>query len=226
MSLFLSLECSFSEGSLSLSEISKGLKFLAEKKWTHQPFIKAHSDRIPLEIDRALKRAGKRLSDLGWLAVGTGPGRWTGARTAVNAARALAFALKIPVFPLNSLRICAQPFLSGKEPVLTAFNGFNSQVYFGEFYSKKDLRGKIRLLDFKGWLKEMEAKIRRAKGNKLLCLSDLEDFYPVPESLKKALAIKKIFPTAKSLARAAFEGGAEKKSWRGLKAFYLRSPLD
>ena len=81
MCLFLSLECSSNKGSLALSEFNeKNLKERAFKKWTHQPFEKAHSDRIPLEIEQALKAIEAKFSDLRFLAVGAGPGRWTGVR--------------------------------------------------------------------------------------------------------------------------------------------------
>ena len=225
MCLFLSLECSSNKGSLALSEFNKkNLKERAFKKWTHQPFESAHSDRIPLEIDQALKTAGARLSDLQFLAVGAGPGRWTGVRVAISAIRSLSFALDIPVYPVNSLRICAEAFLASAQPVFVALNGFKSHVYFAKFHSLEDIEGEVSLLKLQDYFKKMKAQA----GKKPVCLSDLEDFYPLPDSLKKNFLLKKPSPSARALAQIIFKQKEKRvcQNWRELKAFYLRSPLE
>ena len=224
MSLFLSLECSLNQGSLALTELNKkNLKELGFKKWTHQAFKSAHSDKLPLEIDQILKKAGKKLSDLQFLAVGTGPGRWTGVRVAISTIRALSFALNIPVYPVNSLRICAEAFLTSCQPVFTALNGFKQLVYFAEFHSLEDKKGKVCLLPLQDYFKKMELKTLGDK--KPVCLSDLEDFYPLPDSLKKNFRIKKPSPSARDLAQIIFKQKGVGQNWQELKAFYLRSPF-
>ena len=160
-SLFLALECSTAEGSLALLESDeKQLKCLCFKKWLSHfngKFLEnSHSDKLPKEIHLALKALNKTLSDLNFLAVGIGPGRWTGVRTAINVIRTLSFCLKIPVYPVNSLRICAEAILSSvSKPVFIAMNGFKNTVYFAEFYPD-DLEGNLHLLTFPDWLKQME----------------------------------------------------------------------
>ena len=231
MSLLLALECSTTEGSLALAEWNnKSFNCRIEKKWTHQAKLSghSHSDKIPLEIDRLLKEEGQKLSDLKWLAVGTGPGRWTGVRTAINAIRALSFSLNIPVYSVNSLRICAELFLSQSQPVWTAFNGFKNQVYCAKFDPKQDGEERLSLLTFTDWLKQMEEIASNLKGEKPVCISDLENFYPLPQNLKTAFTFKKMFPSARDLVQIVFRE-KEKRSpldWFQLKAFYLRSPLD
>ena len=122
---FLALDCSLMEGSLTLMEIrDQELSCLAFKKWTSRRNKKrvenSHSERLPLEIHQALKKARKKLSCLEFLAVGAGPGLWTGVRTAVNVIRSLAFCLDIPVYAVNSLRLAGEPFLFPKEPTAPA----------------------------------------------------------------------------------------------------------
>lgn len=224
MPLVLALECSTVEGSLALFEFkAKNFNCLADKKWTHQALNNSHSDRLPLEVDSILKKSGKKLSEIQFLAVGSGPGRWTGVRTALSVIRSLSFSLKIPIYSVNSLRISVEPFLKNSQAVFSAVNGFKNQVYFAEFYSPEDLEGQIRLLSFEDWLKYMENKISALK-EKPICISDLEDFYPIPSHLKSSFTLKKAFPEALHLAQIVFKQKEKikMKNWKELKALYLR----
>lgn len=58
-------------------------------------------------IDRILKDAGWSKSDLGALAVGVGPGSFTGVRGGVVTARTIAQALKLPLVPVSMLECLA-----------------------------------------------------------------------------------------------------------------------
>ena len=85
-----------------------------------------HSDQLALKIAQALS-FGKKDTPLKQeeiylqlkkhllaVAVGTGPGRFTGIRTALSFAKSLAYALKIPICPINSLQILAESFFEEK----------------------------------------------------------------------------------------------------------------
>jgi len=227
MSLFLSLECSTKEGSVVIAEENKkNLNCICFRKWSHKAQLSehTHSHRLPLEIVKALKQTNKKLSDLKFLAVGSGPGRWTGVRTALSVTRGLSFALKLPVYPVNSLRICAEPFLS-TEPVFTAFNGFKNQVYFAEFHSLDNQDKNIQLLNFQDWQDDMKNKKAVSSGKKIICLSDLEDFYCLSDDIKTNFNFKKTYPHALSLEKIVYrkKNKRQKKYWQQLKAFYLRS---
>ena len=100
MSLFLALECSTAEGSLALLEFNKKqLNCLYFNKWLsyfNGKFSEnSHSDKLPKEIRLALKAVNKELSDLNFLAVGIGPGRWTGV-SLVRSQQLLFFCVEIP----------------------------------------------------------------------------------------------------------------------------------
>src|SRR5918912_3332551 len=55
------------------------------------------------DIDALLRQAGARPGDISALAVGTGPGSFTGVRIGLATARALAFALELPVAGVSTL---------------------------------------------------------------------------------------------------------------------------
>ena len=230
MSCFLALDCSTLKGSFALAELDKKqVKCLVFKKWLSKPKEKnlynSHSDKLPSEIHQALRSTRRELSDLQFLAVSIGPGRWTGVRTAVNVARALSFALNISIYPINSLRLVAEQALSSISPVFVAINGFKNQVYFAEFCSQNEKEGDISLLTFPDFCKKMEA-ISLLQKKPVTCLSDLEDFYLLPPHLKKVCSFIKPDPSAWDLVQILFRQRTQRtpKQWEEVQAFYLRTP--
>ena len=63
--------------------------------------------RIVLNIDQVLKRGGVRLEDIDGLAVGIGPGSWTGAKVGVTVAKTLAFVTGKPLCGVTSFEALA-----------------------------------------------------------------------------------------------------------------------
>lgn len=66
---------------------------------------RAQSSRLPLLVEDALARAKVTIAEVGLIAVANGPGYFTGIRTGVAYAGALAAALKIKVVPLLTLEL-------------------------------------------------------------------------------------------------------------------------
>ena len=208
-SLFLALDTSFERGSVGLfrwknfSSLQKekkhrqNIEILAFREWSVQPkkgnaSTLSHSEKLIPEILSITQETRITLSQLNFLAVSVGPGRFTGVRTAVNAARTLSFSLNISCYPLNSLRLTAENFLEKSEIITVAFNSFKNSVYFAEFSSTgKELTAPC-VLPFNRYLERMK--------NKTLCLGDVPYFYNVPSALKKSCEFKEAQPSVKSLA--------------------------
>jgi tRNA threonylcarbamoyladenosine biosynthesis protein TsaB len=70
---------------------------------------RGHAERLMPMIEEVLAEAGASFTDLGRIAVATGPGSFTGVRVGVAAARALALALGIPAVGVGSLAALAEP---------------------------------------------------------------------------------------------------------------------
>jgi tRNA threonylcarbamoyl adenosine modification protein YeaZ len=66
-----------------------------------------HASRLVPAIDKALERAGLRVTDLAGIVVGEGPGSFTGVRVAAATAKGLAHALDLAVWPYSSLAAAA-----------------------------------------------------------------------------------------------------------------------
>jgi tRNA threonylcarbamoyladenosine biosynthesis protein TsaB len=67
----------------------------------------SHAEKLNLFIEAVLKDAGKSLRDLDAVAVGIGPGSYTGLRIGLSAAKGLCFALDIPLIGLGTLDVLA-----------------------------------------------------------------------------------------------------------------------
>lgn len=67
----------------------------------------SHSDDLVALVDRALSEAGLRLADLDAVAVGAGPGSFTGLRIAMATAKGLCFASGLPLWTASSLAALA-----------------------------------------------------------------------------------------------------------------------
>ena len=226
-SLFLALDTSFEKGSVGLfqrEEIPQTVKILAFREWSlHQKTEKissfSHSERLIPEILSTLEEGGKNFSHLKFLVVSTGPGRFTGVRTAVNVARTLSFSLKIPCYPLNSLRITAENFLMESSIITVAFNGFKNSVYFAEFSAEgKELTAPC-VLPFTQYLEQIK--------DKTFCVGDILHFYNVPPSLKKSCAFKEASPSVKNLAQIITQEFHPQNliPWFKLQPLYLREDV-
>ncbi|MEZ4737833.1 MAG: tRNA (adenosine(37)-N6)-threonylcarbamoyltransferase complex dimerization subunit type 1 TsaB [Flavobacteriales bacterium] len=62
-----------------------------------------HAEKVNVFIDEALREASVTMKDLQAVAVGIGPGSYTGLRIGLSAAKGLCFALDIPIIGLSTL---------------------------------------------------------------------------------------------------------------------------
>lgn len=70
--------------------------------------VSSHSDDLIEVIGRALTQAGVALTDLDGIAVGAGPGSFTGLRIGMATAKGLCFARGLPLWPVSSLAALAR----------------------------------------------------------------------------------------------------------------------
>ena len=92
-----------------------------------------HAELLLPMCDEALAEAGLARSDLDALAVGRGPGAFTGVRLAVSAAQGIALALDIPVVPISSLAALALQAPDNGADVLAIIDARMGEIYAGMF---------------------------------------------------------------------------------------------
>ena len=98
---------------------------------------KKHDEALLPLIERLLKKAKLKWTDLDAVAAASGPGRFTGIRIGMSFAAAAGFQLKIPALAVSRLAAAAAKSKAGA--VLGALPGWKEEVYAQEFR-----RGKAR----------------------------------------------------------------------------------
>jgi len=116
-------------------------------EWTDQSFRvietirpslqrSSHSERLLWAIDSVLKSCAWKIEDVDGIAVGVGPGSFTGIRIGLVTAKTLAQVLGKPIYPISSLALSARPAArtlhkTGHSiPVLATSNAAKGEHYF------------------------------------------------------------------------------------------------
>lgn len=104
---YIAWDTSNLSGVISAFEIRKG-EFHSVVNWSLSLETSRHSERLLWSIDTVLQSAGWKLEDLHGIAVGVGPGSFTGLRIGITTARILARTLNIRITRLSSLVLLAR----------------------------------------------------------------------------------------------------------------------
>ena len=101
----------------------------------YEPDTMQHAEQIGLQIQKALNAASKNSSEVTALAVGLGPGPFTGLRVGIAAAKMFAEGVGVPIFGVGSLDAIA--FAQQlTQPTLVLTDARRSEVYFGLYQGK------------------------------------------------------------------------------------------
>ncbi|CUH83085.1 tRNA (adenosine(37)-N6)-threonylcarbamoyltransferase complex dimerization subunit type 1 TsaB [Thalassovita mediterranea] len=91
----------------------------------HVEMSRGQAEHLMPLLEQVLAEAGKTWADLNAIAVGVGPGNFTGIRISVSAARGLALGLGIPAIGVNSFEALTQD----PAPGINAVPGPRGQAY-------------------------------------------------------------------------------------------------
>jgi tRNA threonylcarbamoyladenosine biosynthesis protein TsaB len=97
-----------------------------------------HAELILPMIDSLLAEAGLSRRRLDGIAVGRGPGAFTGVRLGVSVAQGLALGLDIPVVPVSSLAALAQDVPASDAAILAVIDARMGEIYTGTFRRAAD----------------------------------------------------------------------------------------
>jgi tRNA threonylcarbamoyladenosine biosynthesis protein TsaB len=92
-----------------------------------------HAELILPMIESLLDEAGLARAQIDGIAVGRGPGAFTGVRLAVSVAQGLALGLDVPVVPVSSLAALAQDAPDAGATVLAVIDARMGEVYAGAY---------------------------------------------------------------------------------------------
>ena len=132
LSTILHIETSTKNCSVS---IAKNGKILSLKEINNGNY--SHAEKLHPLILEAIQDAPISLSDIDAIAVGKGPGSYTGLRIGVSAAKGLCFTNDIPLIAINSLEILAHAHTFQEGVIVPMIDARRMEVYSAVF--DKDL---------------------------------------------------------------------------------------
>ncbi len=121
-----------------------GLWMDGEVRVRHAVTPRGHADRVLADCQALLAEAGLSLRDLDALAVGRGPGSFTGVRIGVGVAQGLAYAAGLRVIPVSTLAVIAQAVAEHAPArwIAVAIDARMEEVYWGVY--RRDADGLVR----------------------------------------------------------------------------------
>jgi tRNA threonylcarbamoyladenosine biosynthesis protein TsaB len=105
----------------------------------------AHATRLLALVAEAMESAGAGWEDIERIAVGVGPGGFTGLRHGVATARALAQARGLPLAGVSSLRALALDHDDGRRPVLAVIDARRGEVFAAAWRGGAELLGPLAI---------------------------------------------------------------------------------
>lgn len=103
-----------------------------------------HGEMLAPGIEEVLSAAGAARTDLTAIAVGVGPGPFTGLRVGLVTARTLALALDIPVYGVCTLDVlAAEAWDAGRESFLVATDARRREVYLASYDAEGRVSGPV-----------------------------------------------------------------------------------
>jgi tRNA threonylcarbamoyl adenosine modification protein YeaZ len=123
-----------------------------------------HAEQIGIQIQQGLEAAKKKSSDVSAVAVGVGPGPFTGLRVGIAAAKMFAESVSAPIYGVGSLDAIA--FANSlDQPTLVLTDARRSEVFFG-LYQGKTPAGVPKTLLGPGVKKQAELEVQlKAAGH-------------------------------------------------------------
>lgn len=92
-----------------------------------------HAEHLAPAVEQLLDQVGVTVGELAAVAVGIGPGLFTGLRVGVTTAKVMAQALSIPVVPVASLDLVAYPLRFADRTVVAVLDARRGEVYHARY---------------------------------------------------------------------------------------------
>ena len=215
MGLILNIETATKNCSVSISRDDKviALKELNEGKFSH-------AEKLHSFIQDVVKEVGVEINDLDAIAIGKGPGSYTGLRIGVSAAKGLCYALNKPLISVPTLDIIAlQVPLENNELVVPLLDARRMEVYSAIFdHNYRQIRKtEAEIIDDSSFQSILDKGIVHFAGDGAeKCMELIKH--------ENARFVREIFPSAREMASIAslkFENG-DFEDLAYFEPFYLK----
>ncbi len=213
----LALDTSTSMGGVSIFKDSKPC---IELNWVRQ---KSHTETVTAAIQECLNQANIQLGEIERLAVGMGPGSFTGIRIGINIIRTISYSLNIPICSFDTPHLLATNVTAFEGTIVAGINAFKNQIYYS-IYQKDGSEFKR----VKGPEADSLANIAEQIEEKALFVGDGFDVYKSQldeDQIKKFIRIntESDFPLPSHLAKLSLDESSTTFDWKTLQPLYIRA---
>ncbi len=126
-----------------------------------------HAELLAPMIEQVCRAAEVQYRELGAIAVGVGPGLFTGLRVGIATAKAMAFALRIPMIGVSSLDLLAFPLRFSPKTIVAVMDARRGEVFSATYRATPG--GLQRLVEPQvGAPAELAEELRSHSGDHLL----------------------------------------------------------
>ncbi|UZO81190.1 tRNA (adenosine(37)-N6)-threonylcarbamoyltransferase complex dimerization subunit type 1 TsaB [Aquimarina sp. ERC-38] len=132
MAFILNLETSSTNCSVALAKDAEVIQSLEDNEPGY-----SHAEKLHLFIDEVVRQASIKINQLDAIAVGEGPGSYTGLRIGVATAKGLCYALSKPLIAINSLEALASQVFEEDCFLIPMMDARRMEVYDSVFFNRK-----------------------------------------------------------------------------------------
>jgi tRNA threonylcarbamoyladenosine biosynthesis protein TsaB len=148
-----------------------------------------HAETLAPAIEWCCERSGVALAQVSAVAVGIGPGMFTGLRVGVTTAKVLAQTLRVPVIPVPSLDLLAYPLRYARRLVVATIDARRHELYWAIY--RQVPGGVQRVSEYElGTPDDLVAELEARGEDALVCgdgsLRFADDFAPLGRRVELA----------------------------------------
>jgi len=194
---------------------------------THCARARSHAENLTPAIEFICGQARVELSEIGLVAVDIGPGLFTGLRVGVATAKAIAFALRVPMIGVSSLDLLAFPVRFSPRLIVTAIDARRGELYYAMY---RQVPGGVQRLSEQlvGSPDDLASELLATNEEVLLVGDGAQRYAEVFEGLAKVEMVDRdnSYPSAASLVRLAHPRALREEFERpeAIEPLYLRRP--
>ena len=215
LSFILHIETSTKNCSVS---IAKSGELISLKEINNGAY--SHSEMLHPLIKEALLESKLTIKEIEAIAVGKGPGSYTGLRIGISAAKGLCFANDIPLISINSLEILAHSTTIDKGYIIPMIDARRMEVYSAIYDESYTL-----IRETKADIIDEHSFCDKLQNHTVYFLGDGAEKCKETIFHKNAVFIKNAFPSAKEMTQLSYDKYKENKTEdiAYFEPFYLKN---
>ena len=183
----------------------------------------SHAEKLHVFIEELLEEAGLKITDLNAIAVGKGPGSYTGLRIGVSAAKGLCYALNIPLISVATLKVLAKRTRISQGVIVAMLDARRMEVFSAVYNDKYEeiRKTEAQIIDtysFENYLSQ----------GKVTFIGDGAEKCKDVIVHENAIFIDNAFPSAEEMAPVSFEKyqKSDTEDVAYFEPFYLKDFMD